>query len=220
MKQSVIIKGSTSGMTVYLDPEIPFDHLLADITDRFQDAGKFFRNAKMAVTFEGRKLNREEEHQVVQTILAASPIQITCILDTDEEREAFFRRMVEEAGQPPKEEDCGQFYRGTLKDGQRLEIEGDIVLVGNVLAGARLVATGSILVIGSLQGTAYAGISGREGAYILAMDMLPTTLCIGDLSLKGTDPAFGGMRKKPAIAYRKEGRILLDLLENFDVSKL
>lgn len=220
MKQSVIIKGSASGMTVYLDPDIPFEHLLADITARFRDAGKFFRNAKMAVIFEGRKLNREEEYRVVQTILAASPIQITCILDTDEEREAFFRRVVEEAAEPPREEDCGQFYRGSLKDGQRLEIEGDLVLIGNVFAGARLVATGSILIIGSLQGFAYAGISGKKDAYILAMDMLPTQLRIGDQILKGTDSSFEGRRKKPVIAWQREGKIVLDFLEDFDVSKL
>lgn len=207
-------------MTVYLDPDIPFEHLLEDITARFRDAGKFFKNARMAVIFEGRKLSREEEHQVVQTILAACPIQITCILDTDEEREAFFRRIVEEASKQPEEESYGQFYRGSLKEGQRLEIEGDVVLIGNVQAGARILATGSILVIGSLQGAACAGISGRGDTYILAMDMLPTQLRIGDLLLRGTDPAFTGKRKKPVIAYRREEQVLLDFLENFDVSKL
>ena len=62
-RKSVIIKSNKYGLTVILDDKMPFQELLLDIADKFQESANFFRNAKMAVTFRGRVLNREEERQ-------------------------------------------------------------------------------------------------------------------------------------------------------------
>ena len=68
-RKSVIIKSNKYGLTVILDDKMPFQELLLDIADKFQESANFFRNAKMAVTFRGRVLNREEERQVIETIV-------------------------------------------------------------------------------------------------------------------------------------------------------
>ena len=59
-RKSVIIKSNKYGLTVILDDKMPFQELLLDIADKFQESANFFRNAKMAVTFRGRVLNRKE----------------------------------------------------------------------------------------------------------------------------------------------------------------
>ena len=64
-RKSVIIKSNKYGLTVILDDKMPFQELLLDIADKFQESANFFRNAKMAVTFRGRVLNREEERQEI-----------------------------------------------------------------------------------------------------------------------------------------------------------
>ena len=53
-RKSVIIKSNKYGLTVILDDKMPFQELLLDIADKFQESANFFRNAKMAVTFRGR----------------------------------------------------------------------------------------------------------------------------------------------------------------------
>ena len=70
-RKSVIIKSNKYGLTVILDDKMPFQELLLDIADKFQESANFFRNAKMAVTFRGRVLNREEERQVIETIVSS-----------------------------------------------------------------------------------------------------------------------------------------------------
>ena len=55
MDNSVIIKGSKSGITVFLDNEMPFEELLESVSDKFKNASKFFNNANMAISFDGRK---------------------------------------------------------------------------------------------------------------------------------------------------------------------
>ena len=47
-RKSVIIKSNKYGLTVILDDKMPFQELLLDIADKFQESANFFRNAKMA----------------------------------------------------------------------------------------------------------------------------------------------------------------------------
>ena len=90
MRQTVIIKGNKYGLSVFLDPELPMEKLLSDIASKMRDSAKFFRGAKMAITFEGRTLTPEETNAVVNTICENSEIDISCVIDTDKAREAFF----------------------------------------------------------------------------------------------------------------------------------
>ena len=52
-RNSVIIKSNAYGLILILDPDIPFEELLQDVGQKFKDAAKFFKNAKMALTFRG-----------------------------------------------------------------------------------------------------------------------------------------------------------------------
>ena len=70
-RKSVIIKSNKYGLTVILDDKMPFQELLLDIADKFQESANFFRNAKMAVTFRGRVLNREEERQITAASISS-----------------------------------------------------------------------------------------------------------------------------------------------------
>ena len=80
--------------------------------------------------------------------------------------------------------DDGQFYRGSLKDGQILETEGDIVILGSVEEGAKIISTKDIIVLGRLAGNAYAGGDGRDHHFIAALEMTPQKLKIGDFKYK------------------------------------
>ena len=50
-RNSVIIKSNKYGLMVILDDKMPFQELLLDIADKFQESANFFKNAKMAITF-------------------------------------------------------------------------------------------------------------------------------------------------------------------------
>ena len=80
-RNSVIIKSNKYGLMVILDDKMPFQELLLDIADKFQESANFFKNAKMAITFRGRTLNYEQEKQVIETIVNHCGIHILCIVD-------------------------------------------------------------------------------------------------------------------------------------------
>ena len=72
----------------------------------------------------------------------------------------------------------GQFYKGNLRNGDVLESEASIVVIGDVDCGARVSAKGNIIILGTLKGTAQAGLSGNRNAVVVAMEMAPSQVRI------------------------------------------
>ena len=157
---SVMIKSNKYGLIVILDDKIPFTDLLLDVAEKFKEASNFFKNAKMAVSFSGRELTREQEKELVSTIVNNSHIHILCVIDEKKEDEEYYRQAVDHAMEELKKQD-GQFYRGTLRAGQVLETETSIVIIGDVNPGASVISKGNIVIIGSCRGNVYAGASGN-----------------------------------------------------------
>lgn len=179
MGNTVVIKGNKAGMTVYLTEEIPFDQLLKDIAVKFQESAKFWGSVQMTLTLEGRTLSPEEEIQIVHTITANSQIEILCLIDRDANRmkqceKALNEKLMELSST------TGQFFRGNLRAGETLESETSIVIIGDVLQGAKVTAKGNVIVLGELLGTVTAGVAGNCDSVIVAFDMAPTQLRIAE----------------------------------------
>lgn len=234
MSQTVMIKGNRYGICVYLDPETPVDELLKEVAVKFRESAKFFRNAKMAVSFEGKRLTYEQQRQIADIMTANSTVEILCILSEDEAEERKYRDAIErqrlrvENARPAKASPAadgneGRFYKGTLRSGQVLESEGSVTILGDVNPGAKIIAVGNIIVLGALKGTACAGITGNARAFIAALEMDPTQLRIADVLGRGSDEKS---RKKgpskPMIAYCGEEGIYVeelcrDILQDIDI---
>lgn len=128
MNNSCLIKSFPNGIVLHLDPEKPFADLLIDIAEKFSESRAFFKDAKMALAIKGRTLTEEEEIQVIDAITANSDLQIICLVGEDEETNQNFFRAITQAESLNGEEGNGngQFYRGTLKNGQVLETSSSI----------------------------------------------------------------------------------------------
>lgn len=213
MKSSVLIKSNKQyGITVILDDQIPFAELVIDVENKFRDSAKFFEQSKLAVSFEGRKLTDEEENSLVKAITDNCDLDIACIINHNEEREENFRRVLTEK-QASDAEGSGQFYRGTLRSGQILESETSVVVLGDVNPGAKVIAVGNIVVLGALKGTAYAGITGNDHSVVVALEMNPVQIRIGDVIARSTDKKPASKKSsEPQIAFVENGNIYIDTL--------
>ena len=94
MDNSVIIKGSKSGITVFLDNEMPFEELLESVSDKFKNASKFFNNANMAISFDGRDLSAEEEKRILNVISDVSELNIVCVLDENNNMKEYMKMLL------------------------------------------------------------------------------------------------------------------------------
>ena len=212
MKSTVLIKRNRYGITVILDNRIPFEELVTDVEEKFRDSGKFFEQAKLAVSFEGRTLSNKEEDSLIKAITENCELEIACVVDHDKEREDNFRRVLEKK-EPSEGTDSGQFYKGTLRSGQVLESETSVVILGDVNPGSKVIAVGNIVVLGALKGTAWAGITGNEKAFVAALEMNPVQIRIGDVIARSTDKKQKVKKvTEPQIAFVEEGNIYIDAL--------
>lgn len=183
MSELVTIKSSHSGIELRLNAKLPFPDLLKAVEEKFRQSADFFKNAKMAVSFSGRTLSISEEEQLIQVITQTTNLEIICIIDHDERKELIYKRAVAQC-LSEREKSDGQFYHGTLKRRQLLESESSIVILGDVEFGAKVVAKGNIIILGTLYGSVHAGAAGDRNAFIIALSMQPQRLVIGDIEAK------------------------------------
>lgn len=102
-------------------------------------------------------------------------------------------------------------YKGTLRSGQRIDHNGNVVVVGDVNPGAEVTAAGDIVVMGALRGLAHAGAGGVPGV-VVASRFEPTQLRIGDVI--GRPPERDARSgREPEVAKLKDGVILIEPLE-------
>ena len=85
MAQTVLIKSNKYGINLILDPDIAFADLLEAIIEKFKESEKFFKNSKLGISFEGRKLSDEEEQKIIDAITEHTTIEILCVVDNSEE---------------------------------------------------------------------------------------------------------------------------------------
>jgi septum site-determining protein MinC len=213
VKNSVIIKSFPNGIVLHLNPELDFDELLFQIAMKFKESSGFFKDAKMALSIKGRKLTDEEENQVLEAISENSDITVICIVSRDEETDRQFVKAIAQTGEDSLGGE-GQFYKGTLRNGQVLETEASIVILGDVYPGSAIISARDIIVLGGLYGEAYAGGNGSEGHYVAALEMSPERLKIGDFKYNTREKAKWSIRPKvqPKIAYVKNNKIVMDSL--------
>ena len=214
MKNAVIIKSFPNGLSIFLDSELPFSQLLEEIAVKFSESAKFFKDASMVLSFEGRVLSDQEERQIVDIISANSRLKIVCIMGKDEETERNFVKALQQLSfHQEVMENAGQFYKGTLKDGQILETENSIIVLGDVYPGACIISSKDIVVLGGLYGQAYAGGNGEEGHFVVALEMSPEKLKIGDFKYKTSEKQSKWSIKpkiQPKIAFVNDARVKIE----------
>ena len=215
MNNSVVIKGTKSGIIVVLDKSLEFEELKQHVADKFNASAKFLGDAEMALTFEGRRLNNEEEKELLDVINENSNLKIVCIIDTDAEKEALLKRCLDEKLMELNS-NTGQFYKGNLRSGQVLEVETSIIVIGDVNNGAKVVSKGNVIILGSLKGNVFAGASGNERAFVVALDMNPVQIRIADIIARAPDKPSKKMVKETKIAFVEDGNIYIEPL-NKDV---
>ena len=125
------------------------------------------------------------QSNVPETIVSASSLGHPTFLSLEENREISI---------PSKNSDLLinkipylLFHQGTLRSGESLEAEGDVLLLGDVNPGAKISAGGDVLVWGRLLGIAHAGNTGNNQAKIIALQLRPLQLRIANKVARGPE---------------------------------
>lgn len=109
-------------------------------------------------------------------------------------------------------EEAAFYFRGTVRSGQTLEFPGNIVILGDVNAGAYVIASGDIIVMGRLHGVVHAGAEGEERAVVIGANFRPSQLRIAQYIGRPPDEHPRSRVKRPQTekAYVKDGAIVIE----------
>lgn len=105
-----------------------------------------------------------------------------------------------------------QIIQKRLRSGQKIECEGDLILLGDLAPGAEIEAKGNIFILGNAQGLVHAGIGGDKKAVIVALEMNVNFLKIADEIAKSPEDSSS---LYPEIAYlNEEGKFIVEEIKN------
>ena len=215
MRDAVLIKSFQNGITLLLNEEASFEQILDEIAFKFNEAKKFFGTASVALSIEGKAVSDTEEIRILEAIKKSSNVNVMCIVGHDDETNKNFIKALQHMERKLTGGDEGQFYRGTLKNREVIETENSIVILGDVYPGSAIISARNIIILGGLYGEAYAGGNGKGNAFVVALEMEPERLKIGDFKYKtnGKQSKWGIRPKvQPKIAYVKNDKIIFEPL--------
>ena len=93
--------------------------------------------------------------------------------------------------------------------------EASIVIIGDVGHGARVIAKGSVIVLGLLHGTVHAGAAGNPDSVIVAFEMAPMQLRIGDCLTRSEEKGKRLGRGPMIASVSEEGIIVRPIKKSF-----
>ena len=141
-------------------------------------------NALDKIFGEGDFEERFPEEEVSEEVRSEENISTDEFADEIEADEtiAEIKKHLKEAEKLPT-----LYVQRTLRSGQSLKSDGNIVIIGDVNPGAEIIAKGDITVWGVLGGIAHAGSDGNNYSRIRALKLHAIQLRIGDIFARRPD---------------------------------
>lgn len=196
---NITIKGNKNGIVVYINSG-SCDEVIKELIFKIENAKDFFAGSDMFIVdkykvlkdYEGLKTQLKTMFNI--NILSYNSDKII------EVNERVFSGIYE--GRT-------KFYKSTIRSGQNIDYNGNVVIIGDVNSGAEVIATGNIIVLGVLRGIAHAGCNGNKRAIVAAYKLLPSQLRIADLIARSPD-SYEDKPIVPEIAKIKDGSIIIE----------
>jgi septum site-determining protein MinC len=213
-----LLKGSRTGLLLTLEPGYVWSQVLEVLAARLAESPTFFQGALLSVDTRRRALEPQEVAEL-QALLAPYEMAFKEV-GSDELHDpralpSGATRAAPAGDTTPtlaiRANDAANtlLTRRTIRSGQRLRYESSVVIMGDVNAGAEVIAGGDVLVWGTLRGTVHAGYPGNEEAVVCALALAPVQLRIGKLASRPPDD--GALPPQlPEVASVKNGQIVVE----------
>lgn len=163
MNNYVNINLKKDEIVIKLSDEIEYLEILKILRGKIGELKRLYKDAKTPIRITGRILKNKEMDEIQELIknIIDVPIEfdIPKSLGLHSIKKAFEKEIaISET----------KFHRGSLRSGQTMEVEGSLVIIGDVNSGAEVMASDNIVVVGALRGLAHAGAKGNKQAIVAA----------------------------------------------------
>lgn len=202
MKGCISINQKTDKIIIKISETAGYEEIIATVKKRMSQLQKMYQNEKTPIFVTGRILAQKEMEEIKEIIHVAIPVEVKFDSPTELGLHGIKRTFEKEI-----ENSDTKFLKGSLRSGQKVEYEGSIVLMGDLNAGAEMIAGDNIAIIGNLRGLAHAGAKGNKKAIIAAGSIEAPQIRIANV-IKERENGEEEMRK--TFAYVEEDKMILE----------
>jgi septum site-determining protein MinC len=204
----IVFKGYRSGLILVIPEEGPLTVYLRELEEHLNKAQSFFKGAKVSVQTGGRGLG-DEERAVLSKLLTGHGLVVQQFLETADPGVA--KNSARKGKSVATQEFTATItVKKTVRSGQKVQFEGNLLIIGDVNPGAEVIASGDIVVLGKLRGIAHAGAGGDESAQIFALQLTPVQIRIAGLFTRDAEKGFKNKNNGPEMARIKDNMIVVE----------
>ncbi|MFO7167934.1 MAG: septum site-determining protein MinC [Chloroflexota bacterium] len=212
MSNLIVIKGSRDGLRLQLDEEAAWPDLIEALREQLGQGAQFYNGAKVTVDVGERALAPDQLAAMLE-LMRQHHLEPEALASNSRDSRNAARaagvtaRALNRSVSAADERGDATLVQRTIRSGQVVRHHGHVTVLGDVNAGAEIIAGGSVIVWGRLRGTVHAGALGDATAVICALELAPTQLRIADLIARAPD---GGVARVPEIARIVDGQISVE----------
>lgn len=150
--------------------------ILLELTKKLPDLKKLYKEEKTPIRITGKALKNKEMDEIHSLVKKYLDVEI----NFDMPKELGLSSIKKTFNQTVNVSET-KFHRGSLRSGKKIEVEGSVVILGDVNSGAEVMATDNIVILGALRGLAHAGAKGNKEAIISAGKLEAVQLRIANI---------------------------------------
>ena len=176
MESCISINTRQGKVIVKIAEDATQEEILVDLKKKLKDFKKLYKDDNTPLLISGKVLKNKEMEEIQNL---TKPI-IDTKIDFDSPKILGLHGIKKTFNKDIATSET-KFHRGSLRSGQRVEFEGSLVILGDVNAGAEVVAGENVVVVGILRGLAHAGAKGNKEAIIAAASIEAPQLRIANI---------------------------------------
>ena len=172
----VSINLKTDEVIIKIEDNAKQEKIMPELSKKMKALKKMYKEEKTPIRVTGKVLKNKELEEIKKIIKKEIDVEVKFDSPTTLGLHSIKRSYKNDIGTSET-----TFHKGSLRSGQRLEVDSSIVIIGDVNAGAEVIATDNIVVIGNLRGLAHAGAKGNKEAIIAASTLDAVQLRISNI---------------------------------------
>ncbi len=195
MNSCINISIKKNQVMIKIDENAEQREIVSDLKKKILELKNLYKDDKTPILVTGKILKNKEMDEIQSVIKKFINVQIDFdspkVLGLHGIKKTFYKEVATSET---------KFHKGSLRSGQKIEFEGSIVIIGDVNAGAEVVAGENIVILGTLRGLAHAGAKGNKDAIIEAADIEAVQIRIANI-VKELEKEEGVIHKVKTSAY-------------------
>lgn len=163
MKNCINIQLKKNEIVIKVTEDAEEKEIIEDLNKKIVDLKNLYKDDTTPIKITGKILKNKEMEEIQKIIKE----QINVEIEFESPTTLGLHGIKKVFNQEIKSSET-IFQKNSLRSGQKVEFEGSVVVIGDVNAGAEVIAGENIIILGELRGLAHAGAKGNREAIIAA----------------------------------------------------